>query len=142
MKNITFIISITLFSSNTFAICPSLLSGKYAGAGEYTEQSIINKIPVISNVKYSVVSINIVGNFISAVKEYAAEAGTGKPAIENPIGTAPFIYDKTTCTGRMGNLSDPTYFTVSNSGNNLNFIHGKYVKDKNLYAEKWNLEKQ
>ena len=142
MKNKFLIISLALNSPVAFSTCPSTLSGKYTGSGEYTEQAIINKVPVISNVKYSLISINIVGTNIIAVKEYSADVGSGSPATEDAIGIIPFIYDKTNCTGRMGNLYDPLYFAVSNSGNHLQFIHGKYAKDKNLYAEKWDLEKQ
>jgi hypothetical protein len=134
--------SLLLSAFNANAVCPQSLSGKYVGNGEYTEQSFINKVSVITYVEYHLVSITITGTNMIVEKEWYAGTGTAGPANSETPGITPFNFDKTTCTGLLGNLSDPIYFVVGNSGSDIRFIHGKNPRDNHLSAETWHLIKQ
>ena len=142
MNRLLLATTLSLASLTANATCPSSLSGKYSGAGEYSEQLFINGVSVIGYVEYHIVSITINGSYMSVDKEWYAGTGTNGPANAETPGITPFTFDKTTCTGMLGNLTDPLYFTVSDSGTKIRFIHGKNPKDKHLSAETWELNKQ
>jgi hypothetical protein len=134
------ILGLTTLAAN--ATCPTTISGKYSGSGQYTEQDFVNNVAVISYVEYHIVSVVFSGNSMTVVKEYYAATGTGTPAVQEAVGVVPFTFDKTTCMGQMGSNTDPMYYTVSDSGNTIKVIHGKAPNSKYLYAEQWELNKQ
>jgi len=142
MKRLLLATALGLTTLTANAVCPSSISGKYSGSGQYTEQSFINNVAVISYIEYHIVSIVFSGNTMTVVKEYYAATGTGTPAVQETVGVVPFTFDKTTCMGQLGSNTDPMYFTVSDNGNTLKSIHGKAPKSKYLYAELWELNKQ
>ena len=142
MKRLLLAATLGLATLPANATCPASLTGKYSGSGQYTEQAIINNIPVISYVEYHVVSVIIFGANMTVAKEYSAATGSGTSAISEPIGVVPFSFDRYTCTGQLGSNNDPMYFTVSDSGNTIKIVHGKAPNSKYLYAELWELNKQ
>lgn len=142
MKKIMLASLLATISLNATATCPAALNGRYSGYGQYTEQTVINKIPVIGYIEYHAVSILLTSTSMTALKEYFAGTGAASPAKEQDVGTAPVTYDKKTCTGMIGDLSDPSYFTVSDSGNKITVIHGKAPNAPYTYAELWELTKQ
>ena len=142
MNRLLLATTLSLASLTANAVCPTTLSGKYSGSGQYTEQSFINNVSVISFIEYHVISVSFSGNSLTVVKEYYAATGTGSPAVEESVGVSPFIFDKNTCTGQIGGLNDPLYFVVSDSGNKIRAVHGKAPKSPYLYAEQWELSKQ
>jgi hypothetical protein len=142
MKHLLLGTALGLTTLTAQAVCPTSISGKYSGSGQYTEQAVINNVPVISYIEYHIVSVIILGANMTVAKEYYAATGSGTPAIPEAVGVVPFIFDRYTCTGQFGSNNDPMYFTVSDSGNTINIVHGKAPNSKYLYAEKWELKKQ
>lgn len=142
MKRLLLAATLGLTTLTAHAVCPSTLSGKFAGSGQYTEQSFINNIPVISYIEYHAISVTFSGNSLTVVKEFYAATGSGQPAVQESVGVSPFTFDKTTCTGQIGGNSDPLYFVVGDSGNVIKAVHGKAPSSKYLYAEQWELIKQ
>lgn len=142
MKRLLLASALGLTTLSAHAVCPTSLSGKYSGSGQYTEQAVINNIPVISYIEYHVVSVIIFGTNMTVVKEYYAATGSNTPAAQEAVGVVPFTFDKTTCTGQFGSNNDPMYFVVSDSGNTIKVVHGKAPNSKYLYAEQWELNKQ
>jgi hypothetical protein len=142
MKRLLLATAISLASLTANAVCPTTLSGRYSGSGEYTEQSFLHGVSIITYVEYHVVSVSIANGYVTVLKEYYAGTGTNGPANMESNGVIPFIFDKSTCTGQLGNNKDPLFFVVSDSGNKLNFIHGKNPLDNHLSAETWELTKQ
>jgi hypothetical protein len=142
MKRLLLAATLGLTTLTANAVCPTVISGKYSGTGQYTEQSFINNVSVISYIEYHAVSVIFSGNSLTVVKEFYAATGSGAPAVQESVGVSPFTFDKTTCTGQIGGNSDPMYFVVSDSGNTIKTIHGKAPKSKYLYAEIWEINKQ
>ena len=96
MNRLLLATTLSLASLTANAVCPTTLSGKYSGSGQYTEQSFINNVSVISFIEYHVISVSFSGNSLTVVKEYYAATGTGSPAVEESVGVSPFIFDKNT----------------------------------------------
>lgn len=142
MKKVLLAAALGLTSLSAYATCPATISGKYSGSGQYTEQSFINNVSVISYIEYHVVSAVVSGSTFTVVKEMYAATGSGLPAANDATGASPFTFDKTTCTGQIGGNNDPLMFVVSDSGNTIKVIHGKAPKSQYLYAETWELTKQ
>jgi hypothetical protein len=142
MKRLLLAATLGLTTLTANAVCPASLSGKYAGSGEYTEQLFINGVSVLGYMEYHLVSVTITGSSMIVEKEWFAGTGTNGPATAETPGVTPFTFDKNTCTGMLGNLGDPLFFVVTNSGLNIRFIHGKNPRDKHLSAETWELNKQ
>jgi hypothetical protein len=142
MKQLLLAATLGLTTLTANAVCPTALTGKYSGSGQYTEQAIINNIPVISYIEYHIVSVSITGFNMTVLKEYYAATGANGPAGVDATGVVPFTFDKTTCTGQLGSNADPLFFVVSDSGNTIKFIHGKNPKTQYLSAELWELNKQ
>jgi hypothetical protein len=142
MKRLLLAATLGLTTLSANAVCPATLTGKFSGSGQYTEQSFINNVSVISYIEYHVVSVIFSGNNLTVVKEFYAATGSGAPAVQEAVGVSPFTFDKNTCTGQIGGNSDPMYFVVSDSGNIIKSIHGKAPKSQYLYAEAWELNKQ
>jgi hypothetical protein len=142
MKRLLLAATLGLTTLTTHAICPSTLTGKFSGSGQYTEQAVISNTPIISYIEYHVVSVIFTGSTMEVVREYFAATGSGQPAAQEMPGASTVMYDKNTCTGQIGGYKDPLYFVVSNSGNTIKIVHGKAPNSKNLYAETWELNKQ
>lgn len=142
MKRLLLAATLGLTALTANAVCPSTLTGKFSGSGQYTEQQFINGVSVISYIEYHVVSVSISNGYITVLTEYYAATGSNGPAAADAVGSTPFSFDKTTCTGMMGNTKNPLFFVVSKSGDHIQFIHGKNPTDKHLSAELWELNKQ
>ena len=142
MKRLLLAATLGLTTLTANAVCPTTISGKYSGSGQYTEQNFINNVSVISYIEYHVVSVSVSGSYMNVLKEYYAATGAGGPAAADATGNVIFTFDKNTCTGQLGNNSDPLFFVVSDSGNTIKFIHGKNPKLPYLTAEIWELNKQ
>lgn len=142
MKRLLLAATLGLTTLTANAVCPATLTGKFSGAGQYTEQSVINNISVISYIEYHVVSVSITGFNMTTLKEYYAATGANGPADVVSTGVVPFTFDKNTCTGQLGSNIDPLFFVVSNSGNTIKFIHGKAPSSQYSSAEMWELTKQ
>jgi hypothetical protein len=142
MKQLLLATALGLTTLSASATCPTSIVGKYVGHGQYTEQQFINKVPVISYIESQIMSITISATHITAVRAFYASTGNGLPAQIDVTGATLYMFDKNTCTGQMGGNADPLYFVVSDSGNKINFIHGKSPINKNLAIETWELNKQ
>jgi hypothetical protein len=142
MKRLLLAATLGLTSVSANAVCPSSIVGKYVGHGQYTEQQFINKVPIISYIESHIMSISITATHIVAVKTFYAATGNGRIALPDVTGATLYIFDKTTCMGQMGGNADPLYFVVSDSGNTINFIHGKPPVSTDLSMETWELNKQ
>jgi len=142
MKRLLLAATLGLTTVTAHAVCPATISGKYSGSGQYTEQSVINNVSVISYIEYHVVSVLFSGNTMTVLKEYFAATGSGRPAAAENPNSSTVIYDKNTCTGQIGGYNDPLFFVVSDSGNTIKVVHGKSPISKYLYAETWELHKQ
>ena len=142
MKKLLLAAILVLVSLKANAVCPATLTGKFSGSGQYTEQAVINKVPVISYIEYHVVSVVFSGSTMSVTKEYLAATGSGQPASVEVTGSATVTFDKNTCTGEIGEYGNPFYFAVSNSGNTIKIVNGKAPNSNYFYAEKWELSRQ
>lgn len=142
MKQLLLAATLGLTTLTANAVCPSSISGKYSGTGQYTEQQFINGVSVISYIEYHVVSVSISNGYMTVLTEYYAATGANGPAAADAVGATPFNFDKATCTGLLGNTKNPLFFVVSNSGDRIQFIHGKTPNSKHLSAELWELTKQ
>lgn len=142
MKKMLVAAALGLTSLTANAVCPTTLSGKFSGSGQYTEEQFINSVSVISYIEYHIISVSISNGYMTVLKEYYAATGANKIAAEESTGTTPFTFDKVTCTGQLGSNTDPLFFTVSDSGNRIQFIRGKIPKSTRLTAEMWELTKQ
>ena len=142
MKKLLLAVMLVLVSLTANAVCPATLTGKFSGSGQYTEQAVINKVPVISYIEYHVVSVIFTGSTMSVSKEYFAATGSGQPATMETPNASTVTFDKNTCTGQIGGYNDPLYFVVSDSGNTIKVVHGKAPNSKYFYAEKWELSRQ
>ena len=142
MKRLLLATALSLTTLTANATCPSSIVGKYVGHGQYIEQQFINKVPVIGYMESHIMSISITSTQIIAVKSFYAATGNGRIALPDVTGATLYIFDKNTCMGQMGGNSDPLYFVVSDSGNKINFIHGKPPVSSDLSMETWELNKQ
>lgn len=142
MKRLLLATTLSLTTLTANAVCPATLTGKFSGSGQYTEQAVINNIPVISYIEYHVVAVVFTGSTMDVTREYFAATGSGKPAAMETPGSSTVMYDKNTCTGQIGGYNDPLFFVVGNSGNTIKVIHGKAPNSKYLYAETWELTRQ
>lgn len=142
MKRLLLATTLGLTTLTANAVCPATLTGKFSGSGQYTEQALINNIPIISYIEYHVVSVIFSGNTMTVAKEYFAATGSGQPASQQTPGASTVMFDKNTCTGQIGGYNDPLFFVVSNSGNTIKVVHGKAPTSKYLYAETWELTRQ
>ena len=142
MKRLLLAATLGLTTLTANAVCPATLTGKFSGAGQYTEQTLINKVPVISYIEYHVVSIILTGSTMEVVREYYAATGSGQPASTQQPNSSTVTFDRYTCTGQIGGYNDPLYFVVSNNGNSIKIVHGMAPASKYLYAETWELTRQ
>jgi hypothetical protein len=142
MKKLLLAAMLLLVLLEANAVCPAKLTGKFSGSGQYTEQTVINKVPVISYIEYHVVSVVFTSNTMSVTKEYLASTGSSQPASVEDTGSSTVTFDKNTCTGQIGEYSNPFYFAVSNSGNAIKIVNGKAPNSNYFYAEKWELNRQ
>ena len=142
MKRLLLATALGLTTLTANATCPSSIVGKYVGHGQYIEQQFINKVPVIGYMESHIMSISITSTQIIAVKAFYAATGNGRIALPDVTGATLYIFDKNTCMGQMGGNLDPLYFVVSDSGNKINFIHGKPPVSSDLSMETWELNKQ
>jgi len=142
MKQLLLATTLGLAAVSAHAVCPASISGKYSGSGQYTEQAVINNVPVISYIEYHVVSVVFSGNTMTVIREFFAATGSGQPAAAENPNSSTVMYDKNTCTGQIGGSNDPLFFVVSDSGNTIKVVHGKSPISKYLYAETWELTKQ
>jgi hypothetical protein len=142
MKRLLLAATLGLTTLTANATCPTSIVGKYVGYGQYIEQKAINKISVISYMESQITSVTISSTHMTAVGAFFASTGSGLPAQRDVTGSTLYIFDKNTCMGQMGGNSDPLYFVVSDSGNQINFIHGKSPVDPHLAMETWELRKQ
>ena len=142
MKRLLLAASLGLTTLTANAVCPATLTGKFSGSGQYTEQAIINNVPVISYLEYHVLSVVFTSNTIYLLIELFAATGRGQPAAMETPNVSSVMFDKNTCTGQIGGYNDPLFFVVSDSGNTIKVVHGKSPKSQYLYAETWELHRQ
>ena len=142
MKQLLLATALGLTTLTANAVCPATLTGKFSGSGQYTEEAVINKVPVISYIEYHVVSVIFTGSTMEVVREYFAATGSGQPASIHQPNSSTVTFDRNTCTGQIGGYNDPLYFVVSNSGNTIKVVHGRAPNSKYLYAETWELSRQ
>jgi hypothetical protein len=142
MKRLLLAATLGLTTITANAVCPATITGKFSGSGQYTEQAVINNVPIISYIEYHVVSVIFSGNTMTVSKEFFAATGSGQPATIETPNASTVTFDKNTCTGQIGGYNDPLYFVVSDSGNSIQVVHGKAPNSKYLYAEKWELKRQ
>jgi|688.fasta_scaffold166932_4 hypothetical protein len=142
MKRLLLAATLGLTTLTAHATCPKTIIGKYVGYGQYTEQQFINKIPVIGYMESQIMSVTVTNTNMVVVRSYFAATGNGRPAQPDVTGSTLYVFDNTSCVGQMGGNADPLYFVVSDSGNQLNFIHGKSPVTTKLAMETWELKKQ
>ena len=128
MNKFLMAMSILGFAVNAHANCPKKLAGKYVSSVEYTIMSKVSQPPnyenSVADVRYDITSAEIKNGTLTFVKVFRAFAGSGEIAKEVEGKSFPVTYDAKTCSGYFGDLANPIYFVVGDSGKVIKSLKG------------------
>ena len=128
MNKLLIAFSLLALAINTHANCPKKLAGNYVSSVEYTIMSKVSQPPgyenSVADVRYDITSAEIKNGTLTFVKVFRAFAGSGEIAKEVEGRSFPVTYDAKTCSGYFGDLANPIYFVVGDSGKVIKSLKG------------------
>ena len=128
MNKFLMAMSILGLAVNAHANCPKKLTGNYVSSVEYTIMSKVSQPPnyenSVADVRYDITSAEIKNGTLTFVKVFRAFAGSGEIAKEVEGKSFPVTYDAKTCSGYFGDLANPIYFVVGDSGKVIKSLKG------------------